>query len=108
LGASGLSPIELATKNQTIASGGINTHMRSIRTVLTAKCKPIKRYPFQIEQRFDPGAIYLVQNAMQRVMREGTGKSVYNVLRGSLNLAGKSGTSNDSRVSWFAGFSQDL
>ena len=45
---------------------------------------------------------------MQRVMREGTGRSVYNVLPSSLNLAGKTGTSNDSRDSWFAGFSQDL
>ncbi|MFJ4143946.1 penicillin-binding protein 1B [Pseudomonas sp. NPDC089734] len=108
LGAGGLSPMEVATMYQTIASGGFNTPMRGIRSVLTAEGEPLKRYPFQIEQRFDPGAIYLVQNAMQRVMREGTAKSVYNVLPASLNLAGKTGTSNDSRDSWFAGFSQDL
>ncbi|WP_295476283.1 penicillin-binding protein 1B [uncultured Pseudomonas sp.] len=107
LGAGGLSPMEVATMYQTIASGGFNTPMRGIRSVLTAEGEPLKRYPFQIQQRFDPGAIYLVQNAMQRVMREGTGKSVYNVLPSSLNLAGKTGTSNDSRDSWFAGFSQD-
>ena len=41
-------------------------------------------------------------------MREGTGRSVYNVLPRSLTLAGKTGTSNDSRDSWFSGFSQDL
>jgi penicillin-binding protein 1B len=108
LGAGALSPIEVATMYQTIASGGFNTPLRGIRSVLTAEGEPLKRYPFQIQQRFDPGAIYLLQNAMQRVMREGTGKSVYNVLPGSLNLAGKSGTTNDSRDSWFAGFSQDL
>ncbi|MBX8476427.1 penicillin-binding protein 1B [Pseudomonas cichorii] len=108
LGAGGLSPMEVATMYQTIASGGFNTPMRGIRSVLTAEGEPLKRYPFQIEQRFDPGAIYLVQNAMQRVMREGTAKSVYNVLPSTLNLAGKTGTSNDSRDSWFAGFSQDL
>ena len=76
--------------------------------MLTAEGEPLKRYPFQIQQRFDPGAIYLVQNAMQRVMREGTGRSVYGQLPAALNLAGKTGTSNDSRDSWFAGFSQDL
>ncbi|EXF43520.1 penicillin-binding protein [Pseudomonas sp. BAY1663] len=76
--------------------------------MLTADGEPLKRYPFQIQQRFDPGAIYLTQYAMQRVMREGTGRSAYNRLPQSLNLAGKTGTTNDSRDSWFAGFSQDL
>jgi len=108
LGAGGLSPMEVATMYQTIANGGFNTPMRAIRSVLTAEGEPLKRYPFQVEQRFDPGAIYLLQNAMQRVLREGTGKSVYNVIPGSVNLAGKTGTSNDSRDSWFAGFGQDL
>ena len=41
-------------------------------------------------------------------MREGTGRSVYNQLSANLKLAGKTGTSNDSRDSWFAGFGQDL
>ncbi|AZD75644.1 penicillin-binding protein 1B [Pseudomonas chlororaphis] len=108
LGAGGLSPLEVATMYQTLANGGFNTPMRGIRSVLTAEGEPLKRYPFQIQQRFDPGSIYLVQSAMQRVMREGTGSSVYNVLPRSLALAGKTGTSNDSRDSWFAGFSQDL
>jgi len=108
LGAGALSPMQVATMFQTIANGGFNTPMRGIRSVLTAEGEPLKRYPFQIQQRFDPGSIYLLQNAMQRVMREGTGRSVYNVLPSSLNLAGKSGTTNDSRDSWFAGFSQDL
>ena len=92
----------------TIASGGFNTPLRGIRSVLAADGEPLKRYPFQIQQRFDPGAIYLLQNAMQRVMREGTGRSVYSRLPRSLSLAGKTGTTNDSRDSWFAGFSQDL
>jgi penicillin-binding protein 1B len=108
LGAGGLSPMEVSGMYLTIANGGFNTPLRAIRSVLAANGEPLKRYPFQIQQRFDPGAIYLLQNAMQRVMREGTARSVYNQLPQSLNLAGKTGTSNDSRDSWFAGFSQDL
>ncbi len=108
LGAGALSPLEVADMYQTIANGGFNTPLRGIRSVLTAEGEPLKRYPYQIQQRFDAGAIYLLQNAMQRTMREGTGRSVYNRLPGSLKLAGKTGTSNDSRDSWFAGFSQDL
>jgi penicillin-binding protein 1B len=108
LGAGALTPMQVATVYQTIANGGYNTPMRGIRSVLTAEGQPLKRYPFQIQQRFDPGSIYLIQTAMQRVVREGTARSVYNVLPSSLNLAGKTGTTNDSRDSWFAGFSQDL
>ncbi|MBD1589205.1 penicillin-binding protein 1B [Pseudomonas typographi] len=107
LGAGAMSPLQVATMYQTIANGGFNTPMRAIRSVLTAEGQPLKRYPFQVQQRFDAGSIYLLQNAMQRVMREGTGRSAYNVLSPSLNLAGKTGTTNDSRDSWFAGFSQN-
>ncbi|WP_131176733.1 penicillin-binding protein 1B [Phytopseudomonas dryadis] len=108
LGAGALSPMEVTDMYQTLANGGFNTPLRGIRSVLTAEGEPLRRYPFQIQQRFDAGAIYLLQNAMQRTMREGTGRSVYSQLPSSLNLAGKTGTSNDSRDSWFAGFSQDL
>lgn len=108
LGAGALSPMQVATMYQTIASGGFNTPLRSIRSVLAADGQPLKRYPFQVQQRFDPGAIYLLQNAMQRVLREGTARSVYSQLPSSLTLAGKTGTTNDSRDSWFSGFGQDL
>ena len=108
LGAGGLSPMSVASMYQTLANGGFNTPLRGIRNVLTAEGEPLKRYPYQIQQRFDSGAIYLLQNAMQRTMSEGTGRSVYSQLPHSLALAGKTGTSNDSRDSWFAGFSQDV
>jgi penicillin-binding protein 1B len=108
LGAGGLRPIEVAGVYQTIASGGFNTPLRAIRSVVAADGEPLSRYPFKIEQRFDAGAIYLTQYAMQRTMVEGTGRSAYNQVPKSLALAGKTGTTNDSRDSWFAGFSQDL
>src|SRR5699024_1817859 len=76
--------------------------------VLNAQDEPLGRYPYQVEQRFDAGATYLTQEAMRRVMTEGTGRSVYNRLPASMVLAGKTGTSNDLRDSWFAGFGQDL
>ena len=108
LGAGALSPLQVATLYQTIANGGFNTPLRGIRSVLAADGQPLKGYPYEVQQRFDPGAIHLVQTAMRRVMREGTGRSVYGQLPASLELAGKTGTSNDSRDSWFAGFGQDL
>ncbi|MDD2222583.1 MAG: penicillin-binding protein 1B [Pseudomonas sp.] len=108
LGAGGLTPIEVAGMYQTIANGGFNTPLRAIRSVLTAEGEPLGRYPYTVEQRFDAGAVYLTQEAMRRVMTEGTGRSVYNRVPSSVVLAGKTGTSNDLRDSWFAGFGQDL
>lgn len=108
LGAGSMRPIEVADMYQTLANGGFNTPLRAIRSVVAADGEPLSRYPFKIEQRFDTGAIYLTQYAMQRAMLEGTGRSAYNQLPRSLGLAGKTGTTNDSRDSWFAGFSQDL
>lgn len=108
LGAGALTPMEVTSMYQTLANGGFNSQLRGIRNVLTARSEPLKRYPFQVEQRFDAGAIYLTQYAMQRVVSEGTARSAYNRLPRSLALAGKTGTTNDSRDSWFAGFSQNL
>jgi len=76
--------------------------------VLDAKGNRLGRYPYETQQRFDAGAIYLLQYAMQRVMREGTGRSAYNQVPSSINLAGKTGTSNDLKDSWFTGFGQDI
>ena len=41
-------------------------------------------------------------------MHEGTGRSAYYQVPGNIRLAGKTGTTNGSRDSWFAGFSQDM
>lgn len=108
LGAGELSPMQVTTLYQTIANGGFNSPLHGIRSVLSGKGEPLKGYPYEVQQRFDPGSIYLLQQAMQRVMREGTARSVYNQLPSSLIVAGKTGTTNDSRDSWFAGFSQDV
>lgn len=108
LGAGALSPLQVTSMYQTIANGGFNTPLRTIRSVLTAQGTPLKSYPLETQQRFNAGAVFLLRHALEQVMREGTGRSVYNQLPESLNVAGKTGTSNDSRDSWFAGFSQDV
>ncbi|PAU86187.1 penicillin-binding protein 1B [Pseudomonas sp. WN033] len=108
LGSGAMTPVQVADMYQTIANGGFNTPLRGIRNVLTAEGDPLHRYPFEVEQRFDSATIYLMQEAMTRVMTEGTGRSAYNQVPASIRLAGKTGTTNDLRDSWFAGFSDDL
>ena len=105
LGAMAMSPFQVAELYHTLAAGGFHSQLRAIRTVYTADNVPLKRYPYQVQQVFSPEVMHLMQYALQVVMREGTGKSAYQRLPSELLLAGKTGTSNDQRDSWFAGFS---
>jgi len=107
LGAVALSPLEVAAMYQTIAAGGFDTPLRSIRAVSTAEGEPLNRYPLHLEQRVDSDAVHLLYYALQETMREGTGRSVYGSLPENLGIAGKTGTTDDLRDSWFAGFTGD-
>lgn len=51
--------------------------------------------------------MYQLKVAMEFVMRAGSGRSTYQKLPKDLAVAGKTGTSNDQRDSWFAGFTDD-
>lgn len=107
LGSQSMSPMEVSQMYLTFASQGFNMPIRAIREVTTAQGEVVSRYPFQVEQVFSPESVYLLQHALQRVMRSGTGRSAYSALPSELDLAGKTGTTNDNRDSWFAGFSGD-
>jgi penicillin-binding protein 1B len=100
-----MSPLEVAGLYHTIAAEGVYTPLRGIREVLTADGKPLKRYPLELEQRFSVEAVFQLQYAMHLSLREGTARSVYDQIPLNIHLAGKTGTTNDQRDSWFAGFS---
>lgn len=104
LGAVSLSPLEVAQIYQTLAGEGFRIPLRSIRAVLTVHGEPLQRYPLTVEKVFDPGASYLVSKGLQVAVKEGTGRSLYNVLSQELKVAGKTGTTDDLRDSWFAGY----
>lgn len=104
LGAQGLPAVEVATMYQTIAANGFQMPLRAIRMVTDNQGAELSRYPFQVKQAVSGESIHLLQYAMQEVAREGTARYVYSQLPSNLNIAGKTGTSNDQRDSWFAGF----
>jgi penicillin-binding protein 1B len=108
LGSITMSPLEVAQIYQTLASGGFRIPVRGIRNVLDHEGKPLNRYALSVEERFDPASIYLLNYALQRAVRKGTGRKVAKTLPSRMVLAGKTGTSNDLRDSWFAGFSREL
>ena len=105
LGAVAMSPLEVSQIYHTIAANGFYSPLRAINSVFTSVNVPLKRYPFEGEQRLDPKSMHLLHYALQVVLREGTGKTAYQRLPGELMLGGKTGTTNDQRDSWFAGFS---
>ncbi len=107
LGALALSPLEVTQMYQTLAGDGFFTHLRSIQSVTSSEYSSLQRYPLTVQQAINPSAVYLVNTAMQEVMREGTGRSAYQYLPADYNLVGKTGTTNELRDSWFAGFSGD-
>jgi penicillin-binding protein 1B len=74
---------------------------------LTADGQPLQRYPLEVEQVIDPAALYLLTVALQTVVREGTAQGLAAWLPPKLAVAGKTGTTDDFRDSWFAGFTGD-
>lgn len=104
LGAVEMSPFQVSQMYQTIASGGFYVPLRSIRSVMTSDNTVLSRYGLEVEQRFSPQLVYLLNHGLERVISEGTA-SRYPFPSPS-GLAGKTGTSNEFRDSWFAGYAQ--
>ncbi|MCB1876011.1 MAG: penicillin-binding protein 1B [Chromatiales bacterium] len=107
LGAAALPPVEVAQMTQTMASGGFLTPLRAIREILDADNRPLQRYPLRLERSLDPSAVFLLQEALVAVTEEGTGRPLRSILPKGLRVAGKTGTTDDLRDSWFAGWSGD-
>jgi penicillin-binding protein 1B len=107
LGAVEFSPLDVAQMYQTIATGGFRTPLRAIREVTTQDGNPLKRYALATEQAFAPEPMYLLAAAMQGVVSEGTGQGLKNWLPPELGIAGKTGTTDEQRDAWFAGFTGD-
>ncbi len=108
LGATEMAPIDMAQMYQTLADSGFYTPLRSVREVLTQRGVPLQRYSLDTEQRFDSDAVSLVNYGLREAFRHGTGQSVAVRVPESVELVGKTGTTDDLRDSWFAGFGQDF
>jgi len=105
LGSIEMSPVQVARIYHTLASGGFYTPARAIRVIYTPDGERLQRYQLTIEQRLNPGAVFLLNKILQGVVAQGTGKSLGKWVSSDLAVAGKTGTSNGYRDSWFAGFS---
>ena len=105
LGAVPMTVMDVGQLYLTLASGGFKTPIKGIRSVLTIDDEPLARYPLDIEQVVDPEFTLLINYALQNVVRNGTARNVLRGFRYDYGLAGKTGTTDEYRDSWFAGFS---
>ena len=109
LGSIDQSPYAMAQLYQFLASGGEIQPLRAVRGVLDVEGRALNRYDTQPApaQEGDAIAARLVTIALQQAVTGGTGRQLIADGLASLNPAGKTGTSNDSRDSWFAGYTGD-
>jgi len=108
LGAVDMAPLEVAQIYQTLASNGFRSPLRSVEAVTTAEGQPLEYYGIGSEQAADAASVFLLEHTLQGVFERGTARNVANRFADNLPLAGKTGTTNDLRDSWFAGFGEDL
>jgi len=109
LGAVDQSPYAMAQLYQFLASGGEIQPLHAVRGVLDPEGRVVKRYDKDPAPATEGDAIAarLVTLALQHAVTSGTGRQLVNDGLGRLNAAGKTGTSNDGRDSWFAGWTGD-
>ena len=104
LGAEEVTPLDLASAYNTLASGGVSRTPRTIESVTDQ----------------DGGVVYEPSANKRRVLQKGVAWTVVDVLRGVVEngsgtaaqidrpVAGKTGTTQDAADAWFAGFSREL
>jgi penicillin-binding protein 1B len=107
LGSFEVTPIELAYAYATFASGGTRFRPFPLRAVTDSEGEPLRTEKPVRERAVDPRAAYLVTHALEGVLDRGTGHAAR--LAGiDFPAAGKTGTTDDYRDSWFVGYTPDL
>jgi penicillin-binding protein 1B len=101
LGAVDLSPMDMARLYTVFASGGFSARPKSVIEVRDEAGGLVEHYPILIRNVADASAVAQLNSGLRGVMSNGTGKTSRFRNRGA---AGKTGTSDDFRDSWFVGF----
>ena len=104
LGAVDLAPLQVAQLYQYIADDGYATQLMAVSAVLDGDGTVIKRYQVRAGKGQYQPAVRQIRWAMQQVTQVGTAHAIGESGLAGLHAAGKTGTSDSQRDSWFAGF----
>ncbi len=107
LGATGASPLELASAYSTIANLGEHLDPFYVSKIEDYQGNVLYEHFIEGEKRFEPEDVYPLLDMMQGVMDDGSGR-VIRRMGFKHPAAGKTGTTNAFRDAWFTGFTKDL
>ncbi len=106
LGSYEVEPIELCAAYATFAAGGVYDAPRLIAKIVGPDGKELELKQRPPARRvLDEAEAYVITSMMTSVIDHGTGTRAKALNR---PVAGKTGTSNGSKDTWFAGFSTDI
>ena len=130
LGSASLTPLEMTNAYAILANGGYQVHPWYIDRVtkgemdgeVVFEAKPqvvctscsadqenveIDGREYAVAPRVvDPEAAYIIRDMLREVVESGTARGALSLERS--DIVGKTGTTNDQRDAWFAGFNSDL
>lgn len=107
LGAQEVTPLEMASAYATLANGGIRSTPAIVEAVLDSRGSSITARERRSERSIPASAAYLVTVGLQGAVDRGTAASA-RALGFTGTAAGKTGTTDDYRDSWFVGYTPDL
>lgn len=104
LGSGDVTPLEMVNAYATLAAGGQVAAPIFVRKVVAPDGEVLYKSKLEPKQTIRPEVVYLTTSLMQSVVEDGTAKAVKSLER---PVAGKTGTTNESRNAWFLGFTPD-
>ncbi|UAB69763.1 penicillin-binding protein 1B [Vibrio sp. SCSIO 43132] len=102
LGSFSLTPYQVSQMYQTLTNSGKKAPLSALRSVKDLEGNVLYRSIPKVSQRVPQQAAWLTTYAMKKAVSEGTGRYLQGQFS-RMTLAGKTGTSNDTRDSWFVG-----
>jgi len=105
LGSSGVTLQELVRAYGVLANGGKRANPFFIKEIVDRTGHVFEATEPRIEQVIDPRIAFMTSHVMQDVVESGTGTRVKALGR---PVAGKTGTTDDTRDAWFMGFTPSL